>query len=144
MSLTIMLLIIRPLFYSLALTIRLVPLSAATKLHQSSVEPSPTRLQRKLTPELNGKPSCARLFTSTAASSLMDLSQNPFRDNMTASIELQLTPALLQDVREFWFKHLDNVDSFIVAGQGATKRWYGGGDEFDQQCVYVSPTPLIS
>lgn len=128
-----MLLSIHPLFYALTLTIGLVPVATATKSYPSA-KPSAT-LSRKLTQGLSNKPSCARPFTSTAAQNLVDLSQNQFRDNMTATIESHLTPALLQELHKFWFEHLDDADQLIVADQSAHKRWYMGGAELDQECV---------
>ena len=122
------------LFYCLVLTIELVPLAAATKLPQSSVQRSPAHL-RDLAPKLGNNPSPARLFTSTAVPALLDLPQGQFRDNMTATIESHLSPVLLQEIREFWFEQLEDVDSLIVASGAASLRWYAGGDEMDQQCV---------
>lgn len=124
---------LRPLFYFLVLMIGLVPLAAATKLSRSRVQASPDHL-RNLTPEVGNNPSSARLFTSTAAPALLDLSLSQFRDNITATVESHLSTALLQEIREFWFEHLD-ADSLIVASPASSLRWYAGGDEMDQQCV---------
>ena len=132
LSLTNMLLPVHILLCALALTICPVPISVAANLQQSvkSFTPYP----QKPASETRHEPSRARLFTSTAIG-LLSLPKDPFRDNMTAGIESLLTPALLREVRDFWFQHLDNADSFVIADQEAGKRWYMGGQAFDQTCV---------
>lgn len=55
----------------------------------------------------------------------------------SASTELKhvLTPALLRDVRNFWFDHLDGDAALILPGQSDTKRWFMRDDSFDDACV---------
>jgi hypothetical protein len=128
-----MLLSVHILFYALALTIWPVPVSVAAQFHQR-VKPSILQPQQQPVPELSPAPFCTRLFTSTATG-LLNLSKDPFRDNMTAGIEAQLTPARLQEIRDFWFEHLNHEDSFVIPGQDAHKRWYMGGEALDRACA---------
>lgn len=46
-----------------------------------------------------------------------------------------LSPALLEDVRNFWFDHLSTEDALILPGQSEFKRWFSQDAEFDQACV---------
>lgn len=132
-SATIMLLSFHLLVCGLALTTWPVPLAAATRLHQS-IGPSPPPT-RTLTPRPSEQLCPARLFTSAAAQGLLESSQHQFRDNMTARIESYLTPSLLQEVREFWFEHLDHPDSVVVARPNDNHRWYMGGAALDDACL---------
>ena len=55
-----------------------------------------------------------------------------------ASLESVLTPALLSDIRDFWFSHIDNDDALILPDQEHVMRWFVGGEEMDKLCVQVS------
>ncbi|KAJ5543204.1 hypothetical protein N7535_005633 [Penicillium sp. DV-2018c] len=46
-----------------------------------------------------------------------------------------LTPTLLQDVHELWFKHLDSDDSFILPGWTEMGKWFERNEEFDKLCL---------
>ena len=50
-------------------------------------------------------------------------------------LEQHLTPALFQNLREFWFEHLDHEDDFIMPKQEHSRRWFMGGEELDNICV---------
>lgn len=52
-----------------------------------------------------------------------------------SALKQTLTPALLKDVRNFWFEHLSNEDSLILPGQSDMKRWFIRDAEFDKACV---------
>ncbi|KAJ5669211.1 hypothetical protein N7462_010281 [Penicillium macrosclerotiorum] len=46
-----------------------------------------------------------------------------------------LTPALLEEVRHFWFDHLGGEDHLILPGQSAMMRWFRRDADFDKACV---------
>ncbi|KAJ5632375.1 hypothetical protein N7490_008714 [Penicillium lividum] len=46
-----------------------------------------------------------------------------------------LTPALLEDVRTFWFDHLSDKTSLILPGQSEMKRWFTTDSDFDKSCI---------
>lgn len=46
-----------------------------------------------------------------------------------------LTPALLEDVRNFWFDHLTTEDALILPGRSEFQRWFTRDAEFDRACV---------
>lgn len=53
----------------------------------------------------------------------------------TQQLKQILTPALLQDVRNFWFDHLSGEDALIIPGQNEMMRWFRRDAEFDKACV---------
>lgn len=53
----------------------------------------------------------------------------------TQKLKETLTPALLKDVRNFWFDHLTGEDALIVPGLNEMKRWFSRDVEFDKACV---------
>ncbi|KAJ6104438.1 hypothetical protein N7523_010758 [Penicillium sp. IBT 18751x] len=55
----------------------------------------------------------------------------------SVSIDLKqtLTPALLENVRNFWFNHFSSQDALILPGQPEMMRWFMRDPGFDQQCV---------
>ncbi|KAJ5579956.1 Tetratricopeptide-like helical [Penicillium hispanicum] len=55
----------------------------------------------------------------------------------TVPTELQqvLTPALLRNVRNFWFDHLNGDTALILPGQSDMQRWFTRDDSFDDACV---------
>ncbi|KYK56483.1 hypothetical protein DCS_03483 [Drechmeria coniospora] len=46
-----------------------------------------------------------------------------------------LTPALLAEVRDFWFEHLAGPDSLVIPVREDSMRWFAGGEELDRLCV---------
>ncbi|KAL6870139.1 hypothetical protein ACO1O0_001475 [Amphichorda felina] len=58
-----------------------------------------------------------------------------------AGLESTLTPALLSEIRDFWFSHIDSEDALILPDQEHIMRWFVGGEELDKLCVQVSPRP---
>lgn len=63
---------------------------------------------------------------------------NPSRvaSGMAASgPESLLMPALLRDVRNFWFEHLAGADSLVLPSADEVQRWFAGGAAFDDACV---------
>jgi hypothetical protein len=52
-----------------------------------------------------------------------------------ASLESILTPALLSEIRNFWFGHIDGEDALILPDQKHLLPWFAGGDEFDKLCA---------
>lgn len=57
--------------------------------------------------------------------------------NSTSKSELKeaLTPALLDEVRNFWFAHFPNEDALVLPGQSEMMKWFSKDDEFDKACV---------
>lgn len=55
--------------------------------------------------------------------------------SVPSDLKQTLTPALLQDVRNFWFDHLSSEDALILPGQSEMKRWFMRDPEFDKACV---------
>ncbi|KAJ6015577.1 hypothetical protein N7540_010168 [Penicillium herquei] len=55
----------------------------------------------------------------------------------TAPPELKhtLTPALLAEVRTFWFDHVSDENSLILPNGPEMKRWFSRDAEFDKTCV---------
>lgn len=56
-------------------------------------------------------------------------------DGTTQEPKQTLTPALLKDVRNFWFDHLSGEDALILPGPNEMKRWFSRDAEFDKACV---------
>lgn len=52
-----------------------------------------------------------------------------------SEVKQTLTPALLKDVRTFWFDHLSSEEALILPGQNDMTRWFVRDAEFDQACV---------
>lgn len=46
-----------------------------------------------------------------------------------------LTPELLEEVREFWFEHIEDEDALIVPDQSDMQRWFTRDETFDKICV---------
>jgi hypothetical protein len=46
-----------------------------------------------------------------------------------------LTPALLHDVHQLWFDHLDHEESLILPGGSEMGKWFTADEAFDQACV---------
>lgn len=55
--------------------------------------------------------------------------------NVHPRLEQTLTPPLLEDVRNFWFDHLNGEDALILPGQSEMQRWFTRDAEFDKACV---------
>jgi uncharacterized protein (DUF924 family) len=55
--------------------------------------------------------------------------------SVSSDLKQTLTPALLEDVRNFWFDHLSSEDALILPGQSEMKRWFMRDSEFDKACV---------
>lgn len=54
---------------------------------------------------------------------------------MSAALESCVPPAILTEVREFWFDHIGDAHEMVVPGQETFKPWFFGGDEMDKICV---------
>ncbi|POR36995.1 Uncharacterized protein TPAR_02804 [Tolypocladium paradoxum] len=80
-------------------------------------------------------PASPRTFASTALLGQFNPLQNPARSNMTSSVKPHLTPALLREVRDFWFEHVAGPDSLVMPTWDDSKRWFFGGEELDRVCV---------
>ncbi|KAH7128898.1 hypothetical protein EDB81DRAFT_808481 [Dactylonectria macrodidyma] len=50
-------------------------------------------------------------------------------------IKQHLTLALLKDLREFWYEHLENEEDFIMPTADHNRRWYMSGKELDNICL---------
>ena len=46
-----------------------------------------------------------------------------------------LTPDLLEEVREFWFEHIEDENGLILPGQSDMQRWFTRDEIFDKICV---------
>lgn len=46
-----------------------------------------------------------------------------------------LTPSLLEDVRNFWFSHINDDESLILPGGSDMQRWFTRDVNFDKACV---------
>ncbi|KAI2792269.1 hypothetical protein POX_b02306 [Penicillium oxalicum] len=46
-----------------------------------------------------------------------------------------LSPALLEQVRNVWFEHIESDDGLILPGQNDVKRWFVRDEDFDKVCV---------
>ncbi|OKP00330.1 hypothetical protein PENSUB_7787 [Penicillium subrubescens] len=46
-----------------------------------------------------------------------------------------LTPDLLEEIREFWFEHMEDEDALILPGQSDMQRWFTRDETFDKICV---------
>lgn len=55
--------------------------------------------------------------------------------NVQPQLKQTLTPTLLEDVRNFWFDHLNGEDALILPGQSEMQRWFTRDAEFDKACV---------
>lgn len=46
-----------------------------------------------------------------------------------------LTPDLLEEIREFWFEHMEADDALILPGQSDMQRWFTRDETFDKICM---------
>jgi len=53
---------------------------------------------------------------------------------MSAAVKDAVTPALLREVRDFWFEHLTNPKALIMPSFEDNKRWFFGGAALDEAC----------
>lgn len=54
----------------------------------------------------------------------------------TASgLKQTLTPALLEEVRNFWFDHFGSEDALVLPGQTEMMKWFIRDIEFDKACM---------
>ncbi|KAK5788587.1 hypothetical protein VI817_009545 [Penicillium citrinum] len=56
-------------------------------------------------------------------------------ENKIPELKQKLTPALLEEVRDFWFAHCSDVNSLILPGQSEMMKWFKKDVEFDKACV---------
>lgn len=52
-----------------------------------------------------------------------------------ALLEPHLTPALFQELRDFWYEHLVDEEDRVLPKAEQNKRWFFGGKELDEICV---------
>ncbi|KAJ5734369.1 hypothetical protein N7493_003155 [Penicillium malachiteum] len=52
-----------------------------------------------------------------------------------AELKQTLTPALLAEVRSFWFDHVSDENSLILPTGPEMQRWFSRNAEFDKACV---------
>lgn len=52
-----------------------------------------------------------------------------------ASLESHLTPALLSDLRDFWFEHIGTGDAIYLPSQEHVIQWFRSDEQFDNRCV---------
>ncbi|KAI5465370.1 SpoVR like family protein [Mariannaea sp. PMI_226] len=73
---------------------------------------------------------------ATPYSSAASYETVPSRDD-AGLVELGklLTPELFQNLRSFWYEHLDHEDDYVLPKQSHNKRWFMGGKELDDICV---------
>ncbi|PGH00854.1 hypothetical protein AJ80_09106 [Polytolypa hystricis UAMH7299] len=55
--------------------------------------------------------------------------------NALSELQKTMTPALLDDVRSFWFDHLNGDESLILPGQSEMRHWFLRDAGFDKACV---------
>ncbi|CAI7569876.1 Tetratricopeptide-like helical [Penicillium manginii] len=55
--------------------------------------------------------------------------------NTVSELKQTLTPALLDEVRDFWFSHFPNEDALILPGMNEMMKWFKKDEEFDNACV---------
>ncbi|KAJ5090732.1 hypothetical protein N7532_009416 [Penicillium argentinense] len=55
--------------------------------------------------------------------------------NTAAALKRTITPALLDDIRSFWFAHFSNEDALILPGQTEMMKWFTRDSEFDEACI---------
>lgn len=61
---------------------------------------------------------------------------NATTNNATASqLRQTITPALLDEIRNFWFAHFCDEDALVLPGQTEMMKWFKKDDEFDKACV---------
>lgn len=48
-----------------------------------------------------------------------------------------LNPTLIEDVRNFWFGHINGEDALILPGKSEMIRWFSHDADFDKTCMYV-------
>lgn len=46
-----------------------------------------------------------------------------------------LTPSLLEEIRTFWFNHINDEESLILPAQSEMQRWFTRDMDFDKACV---------
>ncbi|KAJ6446790.1 delta(14)-sterol reductase [Purpureocillium lavendulum] len=54
---------------------------------------------------------------------------------MSAAVKDAVTPALLREVRDFWFEHLTDPKALILPTFADNKRWFMGGPALDEACT---------
>lgn len=55
--------------------------------------------------------------------------------SIPSELRKTLTPALLDEVRDFWFSHFSNEDALILPGMDEMMKWFKKDEEFDNACV---------
>ncbi|KAJ5128701.1 uncharacterized protein N7443_005820 [Penicillium atrosanguineum] len=63
-------------------------------------------------------------------------------DSVSTGLKQTLTPALLENVRNFWFNHLISEDALILPGRPEMMRWFMRDSDFDKACVTQFQTAL--
>lgn len=56
------------------------------------------------------------------------------KKDMSENIRAIITPELLQDVKDFWFEHLEG-EAVVVPEMEDMKRWFMGGGAMDKICL---------
>ena len=54
---------------------------------------------------------------------------------MPTELKQTLTPALLDEIRTFWFDHLSGDEALILPSQNDLQRWFTRDASFDDACV---------
>jgi hypothetical protein len=52
-----------------------------------------------------------------------------------ASIKQAVTPALLAELRAFWFGHFESQDTYALPAQKDLMPWFMGGKALDDICM---------
>ncbi|KAH7170150.1 hypothetical protein EDB81DRAFT_154034 [Dactylonectria macrodidyma] len=73
-------------------------------------------------------------FSSEAAPGFDNWASQPQGKNISV-LEQHLTPALFQDIRDFWYEPFETDDDYILPQKNHAMRWYMGGKELDDICV---------
>lgn len=144
--------------YSYARYIRLNrslhPAPSVSDMRRSSTITSQVRglsAPSRISPPSQALASLTRVVLPNLTSSVRTTRQNfnlshniPVRNYTANNMSATNPPALkalnyelLDELRRFWFEHVEDKSLLILPDMSVMKRFFLGGDEFDGLCVYV-------
>ncbi|KAJ5273466.1 hypothetical protein N7478_008591 [Penicillium angulare] len=109
------------------------------RLNSSSVRPSLLQQIRLIVSKSSplpapNKPRALKIAHNLTPHARLYTTQPNISDTPT-KLKETLTPALLEDVRNFWFSHINDEESLILPGGNEMQRWFTRDINFDKACV---------
>ncbi|KAF3387689.1 hypothetical protein F1880_000880 [Penicillium rolfsii] len=76
-----------------------------------------------------------RAYSSPRLSTRSFHSTSPAMMSSASELKEALTPDLLEEIRNFWFDHVEDEDALIIPGQKEMQRWFSRDETFDKLCI---------